>query len=206
MHLNHGVGTPDVTVVGTTDAPKGGVEAASGLASRYALALYDYAAERSVLPDVLDQVRSLRKLIAESVPLRDFLNDQTLDSRQSAKAFDAVLRAQGFGDTICQFANVVARNRRLSRLSEILGAVMALDAHRRGEIVAEVRSAQPLNVAQRTNLQTRLAEAGYARVSIHERVEPELIGGLVVQIGAKLFDTSIRGRLTRLQHAMKGAA
>lgn len=116
---------------------EGGVEAASGLASRYALALYDYAAERSVLPDVLDQVRSLRKLIAESVPLRDFLNDQTLDSRQSAKAFDAVLRAQGFGDTICQFANVVARNRRLSRLSEILGAVMALDAHRRGEIVAE---------------------------------------------------------------------
>ncbi|GEL62879.1 ATP synthase subunit delta [Kozakia baliensis] len=204
------MGTPNVTVVGTAvdtaDAPQGRMEAASGVAQRYATALYEYADERSILSDVLDQVRSLSRLIVESTPLRDFLKNQTLDARQSSKALDAVLKEQGFGEAIRHFAGVVAQNRRLSRFQEILGAVLALDAKRRSEVVAEVRSAQPLNTAQRSNLQARLAEAGYSRVAIVEHIEPELIGGLVVRIGAKLFDTSIRGRLTRFQHAMKGAA
>jgi len=201
-----GVGTPDVTVVETAEAPQVSLDSSGGVAHRYALALYEYAEEKSVLPEVLDQVRALRKLVAESTTLRDFLADQSLDSRQAGQGLEAVLKAQGFSDTILRFAGVIARNRRVARLDDILGAVLALDAKRRGETVAEVRSAQPLSAAQRSALQTRLAEAGYARVSMIERVEPELIGGLVVQIGAKLFDTSIRGRLTRIQNAMKGAA
>lgn len=201
-----GVGTPDVTVVETAEAPQVSREVSGGMAQRYALALYDYADEKSVLPEVLDQVRALRKLIAESAPLREFLADQSLDSRQAGQGLEAVLNAQGFSETLKRFVAVIARNRRVARVDEILGAVLALDAKRRGETIAEVRSAQPLTAGQRSALQTRLAEAGYARVSMIERVEPELIGGLVVQIGAKLFDTSIRGRLTRIQNAMKGAA
>ncbi|GAB6855477.1 ATP synthase F1 subunit delta [Asaia astilbis] len=195
-----------MTVVETAEAPQVSLDASGGLAQRYALALYDYADEKSALPEVLDQVRALRKLLAESASLREFLADQSLDSRQAGQGLDAVLKAQGFSETLQRFAGVVAHNRRAARLNEILGAVIALDARRRGETVAEVRSAQPLSAAQRSALQARLAEAGYARVSMIERVEPELIGGLVVQIGAKLFDTSIRGRLTRIQNAMKGAA
>ncbi|WP_186807743.1 ATP synthase F1 subunit delta [Swaminathania salitolerans] len=195
-----------MTVVETAEAPQVSSNAAGGVAHRYALALYEYAGDRSALPEVLDQVRALRKLLAESAELRRFLGDQSLESRQAGKAFDAVLRAQGFGESIQRFVGVIAQNRRLSRLDEILGAVLALDAKRRGETVAEVRSAQPLSVAQRSALQARLAEAGYARVAMVEHVDPALIGGLVVQIGAKLFDTSIRGRLARIQNAMKGAA
>lgn len=201
-----GVGTPDVTVVETAEAPQISMDASGGMAQRYALALYEYAEEKSVLPEVLNQVRALRKLIVESGSLREFLADQSLDSRQSGKGLEAVLTAQGFSETLKRFIGVVARNRRAARLDDILGAVLALDAKRRGETIAEVRSAQPLTAGQRSALQTRLAEAGYARVSMIERVDPELIGGLVVQIGAKLFDTSIRGRLTRIQNAMKGAA
>ncbi|GBQ89743.1 ATP synthase F1 subunit delta [Asaia krungthepensis NRIC 0535] len=195
-----------MTVVETAEAPQVSREVSGGMAQRYALALYDYADEKSVLPEVLDQVRALRKLIAESAPLREFLADQSLDSRQAGQGLEAVLNAQGFSETLKRFVAVIARNRRVARVDEILGAVLALDAKRRGETIAEVRSAQPLTAGQRSALQTRLAEAGYARVSMIERVEPELIGGLVVQIGAKLFDTSIRGRLTRIQNAMKGAA
>lgn len=195
-----------MTVVETAEAPQVSLDLPGGVAHRYALALYEYAEEKSVLPEVLDQVRALRKLIVESAPLRGFLTDQSLDSRQAGQGLGAVLKAQGFSETLQRFIGVIARNRRAARLDDILGAVIALDAKRRGETVAEVRSAQPLSAAQRSALQTRLAEAGYARVSMIERVEPELIGGLVVQIGAKLFDTSIRGRLTRIQNAMKGAA
>ncbi|AQS89471.1 ATP synthase F1 subunit delta [Neoasaia chiangmaiensis] len=190
----------------TARSPQTQVDAADGLADRYAKALFEFAEERSILPDVLAQVRSLVKLIGESASLRDFLANRTLDVRQTVKALDAVLAAQGFGEAVRHFGGVVARNRRLPHLAGILTAVLAIDARRRGEMVAEVRSAQPLTPAQRAGLQARLAEAGYARVAIVEQVAPELIGGLVVRIGAKLFDTSIRGRLARMQNVMKGAA
>lgn len=194
------------TAVETTVTPVGRIDAADGLANRYAKALFKYAEERSSLAALLDQVRGLSSLIAQSAPLRAFLADRTLDIRQSAKALDALLVSQGFGGDIRRFAGVVARNRRLAQLASILSAVLAIDARRRGEMIAEVRSAQKLSDVQRASLQARLSEAGYARVSIVEHVEPELIGGLVVRIGARLFDTSIRGRLSRIQNVMKGAA
>lgn len=148
-----------MTVVETAEAPQVSLDSSGGVAHRYALALYAYAEEKSALPEVLDQVRALRKLLVESAPLRDFLADQSLDSRQSGQGLAAVLKAQGFSDTLQRFAGVIARNRRAARLDDILGAVLALDAKRRGETVAEVRSAQPLSAAQRSALQTRLAEA-----------------------------------------------
>lgn len=196
----------EAAVGGAPGASSVNVDAVDGLANRYAKALFDYAEERGSLSDVLDQVRALRALIAESAPLRRFLHDPTLDTRDATKAVEAVMTGQGFGDALRRFVGVVAANNRLSHLPEILAGVLAIDARRRGEMVAEVRTAQPLSPTQRTNLQARLAEAGYARVSIVEHVAPELIGGLVVRIGARLFDTSIRGRLSRIQNVMKGAA
>jgi len=200
------VGTPKVTVVGTTEAPSGRVDAVDDVAARYAKALFEFAEEHSTLPDVLTQVRALSDLMGRSAPFRIFLGDRRLDVRQAEKAVSAVLVAQGFGETLRRFVGVVARNRRLNRLADILSGVLALDARRRGEMVAQVRSAQPLTTTQRADLQARLAEAGYSKVSMVEQVEPELIGGLVVRIGARLFDTSIRGRLARIQNVMKGAA
>lgn len=194
------------TAVETTVTPMGRIDVADGLANRYAKALFDYAEECSSLADLLDQVRGLSSLIAQSAPLRAFLADRTLDIRQSSKALDTLLVSQGFGEDIRRFSGVVARNRRLAHLASILSAVLAIDAGRRGEMVAEVRSAQKLSDVQRAGLLARLSEAGYARVFIVEHVEPELIGGLVVRIGARLFDTSIRGRLSRIQNVMKGAA
>lgn len=195
------------TAVGNSRAPlDAAASAADPLASRYARAFYEYVDERGALPEVMGEVRALLALIGESAALRAFLSDRTLDVRQSTEGLEAVLAAQGFGDALRRFAGVVAANRRLVRLADFLAAVLAFDASRRGELVVEVRSAQTLTPAQRATLQARLAEAGYARVSIAEYVAPELIGGLVVRIGASLFDTSIRGRLSRIQNVMKGAA
>ena len=79
-------------------------------------------------------------------------------------------------------------------------------AERRGIITAHVASAHPLSDVQRQQLRARLIEAGYGNVNIIEAVEPDLLGGLVVRIGARLYDTSLKSRLQRLQYAMKGAA
>ena len=101
---------------------------------------------------------------------------------------------------------VVAANRRLRNLREIVRAFAALVAQRRGIITAHVASAHPLNDVQRQQLRARLIEAGYGNVNILESVEPDILGGLVVRIGARLYDTSLKSRLQRLQYAMKGAA
>ena len=88
----------------------------------------------------------------------------------------------------------------------IVGAFAALVASKRGIVVAHVTSAHPLSDVQRTQLRARMIEAGYGTVNIEDRVDPSLLGGLVVRVGARLYDTSLKSRLQRLQYAMKGAA
>lgn len=180
--------------------------AANGLEGRYATALYELAADQQQLDAVLDEGAALARLIDESAPLRTVLADTRLDILVSRKAILAALDAQGFSPIIKNFVGVVADNRRLPVLRRILAALDALAASRRGEVVAEVSSAQPLSPDQRTQLQVRLAEAGYARVTIREHVDATLLGGLVVRVGAKLYDASLQTRLFRLHYAMKGAA
>jgi F-type H+-transporting ATPase subunit delta len=91
-------------------------------------------------------------------------------------------------------------------LRQIVRAFAALVAQKRGVVVAEVSSAHPLSDVQREQLRARLIEAGYGSVNIQDSVDPSLLGGLVVRIGARLYDTSLKSRLQRLQYAMKGAA
>ncbi|ATJ90128.1 ATP synthase F0F1 subunit delta [Acetobacter senegalensis] len=180
--------------------------AANGLEGRYATALYELAADQQQLDAVLDEGAALARLIDESAPLRTVLADTRLDILVSRKAVLAALEVQGFSQIIRNFVGVVADNRRLPVLRRILASLDALAASRRGEVVAEVVSAQPLSTPQRAQLQVRLAEAGYSRVTIRERVDASLLGGLVVRVGAKLYDASLQTRLFRLHYAMKGAA
>lgn len=189
---------------GTTSIPIASI--ANGLPGRYATALYELAAERRELDPVLEQASRLVELIDGNADLRTVLTDRTLDIRASARAMDAVLAAEGFNSLMRDFVGVVANNRRLPRLRDILAALAAIAAGRRGEVVADVVSAHALTDLQRVQLRSRLAEAGYSKVNIQERVDAELLGGLVVRVGARLYDTSLRSRLTRLHHAMKGAA
>lgn len=180
--------------------------AANGLEGRYAIALYDLAAEQRQLDTVLDEGAALARLIDESAPLRTVLADRRLDIKVSSAAVLAVLEAQGFGQLLRNFVGVVAENRRLPVLRRVLSALDALAIARRGEVVAEVVSVAPLSSEQRAQLQVRLAEAGYSRITIRERVDSSLLGGLVVRVGAKLYDASLKTRLFRLHYAMKGAA
>ncbi len=182
------------------------VNAAGGVAGRYATALYELADERRALDEAVDQADALGRLIDESAPLRALLADPVLDVAQGRDAVLAAMAAQGFGSLLQHFVGVVANNRRLSELRAILNGFAALVAARRGIVVAEVASAHPLTDLQRTQLLARLTEAGYGRVNIQERVDRALLGGLVVRVGARLYDASLRSRLARLHYAMKGAA
>jgi len=177
-----------------------------GLTDRYAAALYSLANDGRVLDETIDQVAALGRLIDESAELRRVLESPLVAIAQGVGAVRALLEDQGFSSLVVRFACVVAQNRRLKNLRAIVAAFAALVASRRGVVTAVVTSAHPLSTVQREALRARLIEAGYGQVNIEEQVDTSLLGGLVVRIGARLFDSSIKSRLQRLQYAMKGAA
>jgi F-type H+-transporting ATPase subunit delta len=177
-----------------------------GLPGRYAAALYDLADERRELDLVVEQMDALGRLIDQSAPLRRLLGSPLVDVMQASAALRAVLEPQGFGKTVLDFTGVIAANRRLAALRTIVTAFATLVAQKRGVVVAGVTTAHPLTDVQREQLRARLIESGYGNVNLQETVDPSLLGGLVVRIGARLYDTSLKSRLQRLQYAMKGAA
>jgi len=182
------------------------IASGGGLTDRYAAALYAHAEESHALDAVVSEMESLGQLIDSSADFRRLLASPLIDVNAATKAALAVLEAQGFSKQVRDFVGVVVANRRLRALRDIVGAFAALVAQRRGIVTAHVASAHPLNDVQRQQLRARLIEAGYGNVNILEQVEPDLLGGLVVRIGARLYDTSLKSRLQRLQYAMKGAA
>ena len=184
-----------------TTIAKGG-----GLTDRYAAALYAHADETGALDAVVTEMEALGRLIDTSPEFRRLIESPLIDVATAIKAVLAVLEQQGFGKQVRDFAGVIATNRRLRALREIVTAFATLVADRRGIITAHVASATPLSDLQRQQLRARLIEAGYGNVNIQEQVQPDLLGGLIVRIGARLYDTSLKSRLQRLQYAMKGAA
>jgi F-type H+-transporting ATPase subunit delta len=182
------------------------ISSGGGLAGRYAAALYAYAEDQHALDAVVSEMDALGRLIEQSADFRRLIESPLIDIAQARKAALAVLAAEGFGKPVQDFVGVIANNRRLAALPQIVHAFAALVAEKRGVITAHVASAHPLSDVQRQQLRARLIEAGYGNVNIEERVDPSLLGGLVVRIGARLYDTSLKSRLQRLQFAMKGAA
>ena len=186
---------------GATTIASGG-----GLTDRYAAALYAHADEQHALDAVVAEMEGLGQLIDTTADFRRLLESPLIDVNHATRAALAVLEQQGFGKQVRDFVGVISANRRLRNLRAIVTAFSALVAERRGIITAHVASAHPLNDVQRQQLRARLIEAGFGNVNILESVEPDLLGGLVVRIGARLYDTSLKSRLQRLQYAMKGAA
>ena len=187
-------------------ATDGATNITGGLAGRYAVALYAQASDVRSLDSTVSDMEALGRLIDASPEFRQLLGSPLYDVGQATRAALAVMQSHGFGKLSCDFVGVVACNRRLRVLREIVATFADLVAERRGQVTARVSSAHPLSPVQREQLRARLIEIGYGNVHIHEQVDPTLLGGMVLRIGSRLYDTSLKSRLQRLQFAMKGAA
>ena len=121
-----------------------------------------------------------------------------------SKAMFAVLEAAKIGDLTRRFVGVVAQNRRLFALPPMIGAFLGLLATRRGEVTAHVASAQALTPEQTAAVTDSLRKALGSKIVVETKVDPSLIGGLVVRVGSRMVDTSLKTKLQKLQLAMKG--
>jgi len=177
----------------------------SGLAERYAAALFALADERRSLDETATDLRQLRTMLAESADLVRLVRSPLLSRTMQGQAIAAVAERAALSPLTRDFLGIVARNRRLFALPAIIAAYLATLAARRGETTAEVTAAQPLTDAQLAALTEQLRRSVGRLVSVDLRVDPALIGGMVVKLGSRMVDSSLRSKLRRLQFAMRGA-
>jgi F-type H+-transporting ATPase subunit delta len=177
----------------------------SGVARRYASALFELALEENALDDVARDMETVGSLIDESADFRRLIESPVFGVDEQTRAVDAVFGNLEIGALATKFVKVAARNRRLFALPGIVKAFATLVAAHRGEVVAEVTSAEPLSDTHETALAEALSEASGKTVKLRKRVDPALIGGLVVRLGSRMIDTSLRTKLDGLRTAMKEA-
>lgn len=176
----------------------------SGLSGRYARALFDLAREQKSLDAVETGLASLKAMLAESDDLRRLVSSPLYSRDDQAKAVAGVAKKAGLPDPVRNLLGVLAANRRLASLEAVIRDFGRLMAHHRGEISADVVSAQPLNAAQEKALKAKLKSITGQDVTIDMRVDESLLGGLVVKVGSRMIDSSLKTKLNNLENAMKG--
>lgn len=183
----------------------------TGLADRYALALLGLADDmRQAEPGALDRIATdlegVLDLWRHDEGFRFFVADPRLAAVDQRNGAFAVLERAGIGTEVRNLVGVLITNRRLGQLAAVAAAFGVKLAERRGQQVAEVTTAHALSDTQRAQITARLTEAGYSGVRLRETLDTTILGGLIVRIGSRLYDNSIKSKLQRLQYAMKGAA
>jgi len=175
----------------------------SGVAGRYATALFEIARDGNLLDEVERDLREIETIHANSADFREILANPVYTREQQGKALAAIASAMGLGQTAASTLGLMAKNRRLFVLPELIAQVKGLIAAHRGEVTAEVTAATTLTQAQLDALSAKLKESVGKNVKIDVTVDESLIGGLVVKVGSRMIDTSIRSKLSALQNVMK---
>lgn len=180
----------------------GGIQAS--LSGRYATALFSLAREKNSIDGIAASLTSLKKALADSADLRALTTNPLVTRSESTKAIAALAMAMKLDKLTSNFLGVLAQNRRLAELGNVIRAFEALASAHRGETTAEVTSAHKLDASQVTALKTKLKARVSRDVAVVQKVDPEILGGLIVKIGSQMIDSSIKTRLNNLATAMKG--
>jgi len=177
---------------------------ASGLAGRYAAALFESIGDDKQLDAVAGDMDALAAMITDSQELRRMFVSPAFSADDKLAGVIAIADAAKMQDMARRFLGVVAENRRLKELPDIIASFKEMVAHGRGEATAEVISASELSAKQVKTLAAQLKKAVGTTVTVETAVEPELLGGLIVKVGSRMVDSSLRSKLQQLRLAMIG--
>lgn len=178
----------------------------SGLAGRYATALFDLAREGQALEDVSADLDNLGRMVDASDDLKKMIKSPLLGGVDQTRAITAVAERAGCHRLTSQFLGTLARNRRLFALPEVIQAYQEAMARHRGEIPCEVVSAIELSEDQVRTIREGISSYAGKDVRIDLRTDPALLGGLIVRLGSRMFDASLATKLRNLEHSMRGIA
>jgi F-type H+-transporting ATPase subunit delta len=177
----------------------------SGVPGRYARALYELAQETQTVDAVVDDLRQIQTMLDGSEDLRRLVRSPVFRAEAQIGALQAIVKAIGIGQLASNFILLTARNRRLAALPAIIQAFLALVAAERGEVTAEVISAEKLSADHVAALKDELTARMGSSIMLLTKTDESLIGGMIVKIGSRMIDNSLKTKLHNLKTIMKGA-
>jgi F-type H+-transporting ATPase subunit delta len=179
-------------------------KAAGGLAGRYANALFELAQDQKAVDAVSADLASLRRALATSPDLARLVGSPVFSAEDQARALKAILEKMAASELVTKFVLLLAHKRRLFVLTQIMTAYETLVAKARGETEAEVTATRTLSDAEVAELKSVLKFRLGKEPRLHTKVDPSLLGGLVVKVGSRMIDSSLRTKLEGMRAAMKG--
>ena len=179
-------------------------KAEGGLAGRYANAVFELAQDQKAVDAVSGDLAGLRRAIETSPDLARLVRSPVFSAEDHAKALKAILEKMGAHPLTTKFVLLLAQKRRLFVLNQIIAAYERLVAKSRGETEAEVTAARPLSDAETAELKSTLKAALGKEPRLHSRIDPTLLGGLIIKVGSRMIDSSLRTKLEGLTAVMKG--
>ena len=175
----------------------------SGAAGRYATALFDLAKDEGALDAVAGDLNRFSSMLDESKDLERLIRSPVFSADEQGRALTSLLGKAGMSPLAVKFFKLLAANRRLFVVRDVIKGYRALVARERGETSAEVTSAHPLTDQQMSELKASLKATAGGEIRIETRVDPSILGGLVVKLGSRMIDSSLKTKLNSLKLAMK---
>ena len=177
----------------------------SGVSGRYATALFELARDEKSIDAVKADLEKFEAMLEDSADLNRLVRSPVFSAEIQSRALAAVLDKSGITGTSAKFLKVLTANRRLFAVTDVIRAFRALVAKFRGEATAEVTVAENLNDKNLDALKTALKSVTGKDVALNVKVDPSIIGGLVVKLGSRMVDSSLRTKLNSIKNAMKEA-
>jgi F-type H+-transporting ATPase subunit delta len=175
----------------------------AGVPGRYAAALFELASEQKAVAPVASALNSFRDMISESADLERLIKSPAFKMADQLSAVESVAAKAKIDGIALNFLKLMASNRRLAALPAAISSFNALVSQSKGETTAEVTSAEPLSAKQLADVKAALKDTIGSDVSLTQKVDPAILGGLIVKVGSRMMDNSLRTKLNSLKVAMK---
>lgn len=175
------------------------------IADRYALALYDLSLDAKVVDTVLDDILLLQKIIHGSKDLNFVLKSPLILSSDKLNILFKIMDASSINELTKNFLKVISINKRFANILNVISQFININAQKRGDILADITSAEKLSDKQQSNIKEQLRTILGEKLLLNFKIDKKIIGGLIVKVGSKMIDTSLANKINKLKIAMKGA-
>ena len=175
------------------------------IAVRYASALYELASESKCVDEVLDDLLTIKKYINQSNDFNLLISNPIIASSEKLKIIQKILSYNTINTLTSRFIQVISSNKRINFLSEIIAKYNSINNKKRGNVIADITSAEELSEEQKKGIKDQLSSILGEKLSLNFKIDNKIIGGLIVKVGSIMIDSSLNSKINKLEIAMKGA-
>ena len=175
------------------------------VSDRYASALYELAAEKKLVASVSNDLSNLKNILKDNKELSLVVKSPLISSSDKQNIFETLLMKINANELTNTFIKVIEKNKRFSNLASIITQFININSQKRGDVIADITSADELNDDQKNNITNQLKSILGDKLSLSFDVDKNIMGGLIVKVGSKMIDTSLANKINKLKIAMKGA-